>query len=131
MDRRHNEIGTRSIKPHPGLQADQGGRMTQPGCVLDAAQRDSIDASMREVAVHRGWTILALNVRTNHVHVVVSGDAAPERMMTDFKRWSTRRLRETGLAEADGNVWARHGSTRYLWEPKYVELACEYVLNRQ
>ncbi len=73
---------------------------------------------------------MAANVRTNHVHVVVAGAETPERMMTAFKAWSTRRMREAGLV-AEGSPWSRHGSTRYLWDETELADAVAYVMDGQ
>ena len=32
---------------------------------------------------------------------------------------------------ANKKTWERHGSTRYLWKPRHVSLAIEYVLYGQ
>lgn len=93
--------------------------------------RQLVEATLEEVALHRGWLLLAANARTNHVHSVVEADATPERVMGDFKSWCTRRLTEAGETLPGASVWSRHGSTRYLWCPAAVELACDYVLRRQ
>jgi REP element-mobilizing transposase RayT len=79
----------------------------------------------------RGWTLHAINVRTNHVHVVVAGRDAPERMMTAVKARATRSLREARLVADAVKPWARHGSTRWLWTPDAVEAACRYVVEGQ
>ena len=39
---------------------------------LDAARRPVVERAIRDVCHHRGWVLHALNVRTNHVHLVVS-----------------------------------------------------------
>ncbi len=75
--------------------------------------------------------IHALNVRTNHVHIVVTGQVEPGRILGDLKRWSTRGLREQRLAGANRLVWAEDGSKRWLWDSKAVAAACEYTLNGQ
>jgi hypothetical protein len=49
-------------------------------------------------------------------------------MVNELKAYSTRRLREAGLAGEDQKIWARGASTRYLWNPRHVEAAVEYVL---
>ena len=78
------------------------------------------------------WQILALSVRTNHVHVVVAGAAVPpERMMGQLKAWATRRLREAGCVSTNVRVWTHHGSTRYLWKERSVEAAIDYVTDQQ
>jgi REP element-mobilizing transposase RayT len=92
-----------------------------------------VGATLREVAAHRKWSIVALHVLCNHVHVVVStpDDVAPEKVMNDFKSWATRRLREQNLMPPNASVWSHHGSTRYLNSIEAVEAACDYVLNQQ
>ncbi len=116
---------------HPGLEADQRARMRGEPVVLGSEERACVAESIRETCAALGWRLHALNVRTNHVHGVVSGAAGPERMMTTIKAWATRGLRASGLI-ADGlPVWSRHGSTAYLWNEEELERACEYVLNGQ
>jgi hypothetical protein len=72
-----------------------------------------------------------LHVRTQHVHTVVRSLVKPERVLNDFKAWSTRALREAHLHAADARVWAGHGSTVYLWSARQIEQAADYVFNRQ
>ena len=71
--------------------------------------------------------MLALNVRTNHVHVVVSGQCTPELIMNTLKSWATRRLRQDKLVPNEHRTWSRHGSTRYLWDSRALAAACTYV----
>ena len=98
---------------------------------LTNKQRVTVDQTIRDVCTYRGWTLHALNVRTNHVHLVRSAVAAPEQAMTTLKAWATRRLREASLVDVDAKLWSRHGSTRYLWTPADVETACRYVTAEQ
>jgi REP element-mobilizing transposase RayT len=84
-----------------------------------------------EVCRVKGWELHALNVRTNHLHLVVHANAAPELVMNTCKAWATRRLREQRLIAGDGRVWARHGSTPPLKGATAVANAIEYVLNKQ
>jgi REP element-mobilizing transposase RayT len=79
----------------------------------------------------RGYHLYALNVRTNHVHSVVSNKAKVERMMDSFKAYSTRALRAAGLIGMDYKPWSRHGSTRYLWTEEHIDAASDYVVNGQ
>jgi hypothetical protein len=73
----------------------------------------------------------AVNVRTNHVHLVVSANLTPEQVLTSLKAWCTRRLREAGLVAEGFKPWSRHGSTRYLWRTDQIEAAVSYVLEGQ
>ena len=99
---------------------------------LDPLERRIVGQAVLGVCEARGWTLAALNVRTNHVHLVVGGEGvAPERIMNDVKAYSTRALRRGGRRPSDERVWSRHGSTRYLWSEEDVAHACWYVAERQ
>ncbi|MFT3771170.1 MAG: hypothetical protein QM820_37625 [Minicystis sp.] len=95
--------------------------------ILDSRQRLVVHRTIEQVSVARGWSAGAINVRTNHVHVVLSGSAAPEHMLNALKSWCTRRLREAGLVHRERRTWSRHGSTLYLWSQTAVVDACAYV----
>ena len=116
-DRRHicNE---RSLKSQP--------------LILDTDQRKSVESAIREVCNHRQWRLHAINVRTNHVHVVVSiGQTKPERALNAFKAYSTRRMREGGNWKESHSPWADKGSNRYLWSEHGLAVAIDYVINGQ
>ena len=119
--------GAPLLPPHEGIRRAAERLMSSSPVILDAPRRLVVHRVVEEVCEVRRWVVLAVNVRTNHVHVVLSGPCAPEPMMTAFKSWSTRRLQEGGLAPRGQRVWSRHGSTRYLWSPCAVEAACAYV----
>jgi REP element-mobilizing transposase RayT len=105
--------------------------MGDDAMVLDPGSRAVVNATVAEVCAHRGWFLFAVNARTNHVHVALWSSCAPEEAMATLKAWCTRRLREEGHAEAGARVWARHGSTRYLWTEGDVERAVRYVVEGQ
>jgi len=103
----------------------------EPGS-LDARQRQSVEGAIREVCDHRQWFLHALNVRTNHVHVVVSiGPVEPERALNAFKAYSTGRMRRDGNWQKEYSPWADRGSKRYLWNERSLALAIDYVINGQ
>ena len=74
---------------------------------------------------------LAAHVRSNHVHAVVDAEVSPERVMSDFKGYASRRLNQMSLDDPNRKRWARHGSTRWLWKPKHVAAAMQYVVAGQ
>jgi REP element-mobilizing transposase RayT len=87
--------------------------------------------AIQKVCVHRGWSLLAAHVRTNHVHTVVDAEVPPERIMNDFKAYASRSLNQMKIDEPGRKRWARHGSTRWLWKPLQVTAAIEYVVREQ
>jgi REP element-mobilizing transposase RayT len=98
---------------------------------LNAYQRPVVENAIRDVCKHRGYRLIAINVRTNHVHTVVSAQIKPEPILQAFQAYATRKLREAGLLSRSVRPWSRHGSTPYLWKEKHVERAIDYVLNGQ
>ena len=106
-------------------------RMDQAPYCLDQVRRDTVLTAIQEVCTHRGWCLLAAHVRTTHVHTVVEAEVGPERVMGDFKSYSSRRLNRTGLDSPDRRRWTRHGSTRWLWEPQHISAAIQYVVAEQ
>ncbi len=103
------------------------------GVVLGNSQRAVVTKIIADHCEIRGWSLLACNVRTNHVHVVVGncGTTAPETVMSQLKAWATRRLREAGFIAADARVWTEHGSTRWINDEESLARAVEYVMNGQ
>ncbi len=99
---------------------------------LDSLQRKAVDSAIGEVCDFRHWLLRAINVRTNHVHVVVSnGDPNPDRALNDFKSHGTRKMKANGVWRFTHSPWVDKGSTRYLWNERSIELAVDYVINGQ
>ena len=105
--------------------------MAHEPIVFDDHARSVVDQAVHDVCLHREWQLLGLNVRTNHVHVLVSGSGKPEAMLQGFKSWSTKRLREDGLFPPGVRIWTRHGSTRYVWSEADAEDVWLYVVHGQ
>lgn len=131
VDRRHRQHESPTLGADPNWVAESRHRMNQGPAKLNERQRGITNRVIRDVCNFRGWTLHELNVRTNHVHVVVNADALPEKVMHDFKAYATRRMREANAVAAGKRVWSRHGSTRYLWDEHSVARACEYVREGQ
>jgi len=133
VDREHNQYGEPLREPSVPLEQAMRRAMKNDPCILNEAQRQCVEQAIRGVAGYRGWVVHALNVRSNHVHVVVTVDdvVQPEKVMNDFKVWATRRLREQQLVPNDAKIWERHGSTRHLRREQEFYNACHYVLHCQ
>ena len=115
---RRREVSTQSLKSTPFA----------PGTV----QRKCVESAIRDVCAYRHWFLHTLNVRTNHVHVVVStGGTKPERALNAFKAYATRRLRSDGHWNKSHSPWADRGSKRRLWSERSVAIAVDYVINGQ
>jgi REP element-mobilizing transposase RayT len=131
VDRAHNEYGAPVPAADVEREAAHRAKMRQPEYRLDEARRGIVLKTIVEVAAHRKWRLWAVHVRSNHVHIVVTAPAKPEKVMADFKSWASRRLREAFHEDADRDRWTQHGSTRYLWNEAAVAEKVEYVVNEQ
>lgn len=131
VDDLNNTLGKAKLPADVFREEGEGQRQKRPPVELDAEQRFVVDATVREVCGYRAWQLHALNVRTTHVHVVVTAIHAPERVMNDFKAYCTRRMREAGVLGLDVEPWSYHGSTRYLDSPNSFALAIKYVFEEQ
>jgi hypothetical protein len=117
VDRRHNLPGSRllgsdSLRALSGRQS-----MQQPPYWLDRESRTAVLSALRGHCVHRGWSLLAAHVRTNHVHAIVEAGilirkARPEKVMNEFKSYASRELNRLDRDGPHRKRWARHGSTR-------------------
>jgi REP element-mobilizing transposase RayT len=131
MDPDHNAPGSPPIPPDPELEAIKASHRKTAPVTFDARRRKAIEAGIRATCAHRGWQVLALNVRTNHVHVVVDAAQPPERVMNILKSWATREMVTAGAIPRGIKAWSRHGSTIYLWTEEQVGRACDYVEHGQ
>jgi REP element-mobilizing transposase RayT len=131
-DRFHNRYRSPYI-PANDRWADYNRRqLKREPVTLDADQRQSVERAVREVCEHRGWTLHALNVRTNHTHAVISiGPGKPERALNAFKAYATRKMRQAGNWKERHSPWADKGSQRHLWNERSLARAIDYVINGQ
>jgi REP element-mobilizing transposase RayT len=131
VDRKHNVPGHRLLDEDPKRALAERKQMDQPPYGLDPIRRDAVLAAIVERCSQRGWNLLAAHVRTNHLHIVVEGDARPERIMNDLKSYASRSLNALGIDEPGRQRWAKHGSTRWLWKPNNISAAIQYVVDQQ
>jgi len=105
--------------------------MDQPPYLMDERCRQAVLAAIVDRCAQQRWELLAAHVRTNHVHLVVEGETRPERIMNDLKSYASLCLNQMESDEPERKRWARHGSTRWLWEPENVTAAIQYVIDEQ
>ena len=79
----------------------------------------------------RGWTLLAAHVRSSHFHVLLSARHDSGVVVRNLKKYASRDLRTAGLDGARKRRWTDGGSCRFLWGPRSVQAAADYVLNCQ
>jgi len=132
VDRHGQNVYGRQRRPgNPKLHQLMHANMRLESVLFDGKQREVITEAIKEVCRYRGYALLAISARTNHVHAVVSAQSKPEPIADAFKSYSTRKLRDRGLMAAKVRPWARGRSRRYLWKPEHVARAIHYVLYEQ
>jgi len=131
VDRDHNEIGSEFIEPQEELETERRELMTQDPYLLDEERRNVVRDAIVEICREKNWTLLALHVRSNHMHAVIASDRDASRLMADLKSKSSRALTQAGYENKDRIRWSRHGSTRYLHTHEEVDDKIDYTLFRQ
>jgi REP element-mobilizing transposase RayT len=95
------------------------------------AQRAIAEATIREHCTYRGWVLHAVNVRTNHIHVVATAtNVSPDTVMSQFKAWCSRRLNEHAKRPRK-RWWTKGGSTKWINDTDYLHNAIQYVVEMQ
>ena len=56
----------------------------------------SVQSAIKETCEIRKWELWVSNIRTNHVHTVVSALCKPEPILNALKANATRKMRESG-----------------------------------
>ena len=129
VDRKnYNRYGTPSMPPNTRILIDERNELQTRPVVLNTPQRAAVKSSITRTCGVKNYVLHAINVRTNHVHVVISCSGKPEAIMNSLKSHATRDLRRSSLLHDNVKPWARHGSTRYLWTEDELRKAVEYVL---
>jgi REP element-mobilizing transposase RayT len=131
IDRFHNRYQWPYIPQNEDWRKYSQQRLKIEPFVLNARQRKAIEAAICETCNIRKWWLQAINVRTNHIHTVVSANRKAGLVLNAFKANATRQLREGDLWPHRFSPWADKGSKRNLWNERSVARAIDYVLNGQ
>ena len=135
VDRSRNQYGAPYIPPNDRWRTYNQQALKHPAVNLTDPQRKSVEAAIRETCKFHDWSLLAINVRTNHVHSLLScGATQPARVLNALKANATRQLRQDGNWSSSHTVgsyspWSGGGSKRYVWTELGIERAREYVAN--
>jgi REP element-mobilizing transposase RayT len=131
VDDEHNVYGTPFVRTDLQRECRSRKTMTEPGYTMGPLEREIVRGAIIDLAAERRWLLLAVHVRSNHVHVVVSAEREPERIMSDLKARASRDLSFAGFDSEVRRRWTRHGSTRHLFEEDQVEAAIRYAIDEQ
>ena len=127
FDRNHQIYGTPGLPPSALRREHDRDLMTQPPVDLTSQRRKVVESAIRETCNLRKWQLWTVNVRTNHVHAVVSGNKKPEAIVGALKANATRAMRVAGVWTSKLSPWSFGGSRKYLWDAKELTDAIAYV----
>lgn len=131
IDRFHNQFRSPYIPSNKRWQAYNQSQLKVKPFTLGPRERRSTKQAIQETCRIRKWSLLALNVRTNHVHSVITANRKADLVLNAFKANATRELRQDGLWIHPFSPWADKGSKRKLWNERSVTNAVDYVLYGQ
>ena len=129
---KHNVPGSPCDAKQRGLALAAREQMKGEAVWLSAVLAEPLAAQLRETAVYRGWSLLALAIMANHVHLVVGvpDDPEPETLLRDFKSYGSRCLNKLAGKPRSGTWWTASGSRRKLPDERAVQAAIRYVQNQ-
>ena len=127
VDRFHNQFGTPRIAHNENWRKYNRSLLTGVPVKLRSKARGLVVEAIREICKARKWGLWVTNVRTNHVHTVVSAPCKPEPILAALKASATKKLREGGCWPSHRTPWVKRGSKRYLWTERDVINAVVYV----
>jgi len=131
VDRFHNTYGTPRLNKDDARRRYNRELLKQRPVKLSSRRRKVIVAAIKKACAILKWDLWALNVRSNHVHAVVTAPCKPARILNALKANSTRAMRTAGYWKSDISPWVRGGSKRYLWNEQAHGNAIAYVLYDQ
>ncbi len=129
VDREHSLHGTRKMVDSEARLTRAFRQMAELPLILNSHQRSlTLNSVMRNAAAKK-WLLCAAHVRPTHVHLVLCCPCKPELALVNTKSHATHVLQATDVERR--RWWARHGSTRYLWNRDQMCAAIDYTLNSQ
>lgn len=131
VDRFHDQHGGEFVAPDLSYLSMRRDELVEDPLMITPKMRGILVDALEQHCTFREWHLFSQNVRTNHIHAVISAGVEPGRMLTDLKAYLTRALRLDGVIGVRKRVWAEGGSKRYLFTDVDVGRACEYVFLRQ
>jgi REP element-mobilizing transposase RayT len=131
IDQHHRRYNTPRLPPSARRKQFEKTLLKQPPVQLSQGQIAVIDNSIRNTCEIRKWRLWALNVRTNHLHCVVTADCNPKTVLIALKANATRSMKADGCWASELSPWAQGGSKKYLWTEEELANAIVYVVEDQ
>ena len=117
--------------PQPLLEEWTKKQMRGDAVLLRPADRSAVELACGEHATFRGWEVLAVNARTNHVHVVIAAEENPQKVRDQLKANCTRKVRQQAEPLIVEKTWTKGGDCEVLYSDQDLQAAVTYVLEAQ
>lgn len=117
--------------PRPQLEEWCRKQMRGEVVLLAPHDRKAVENACCDHCQHRGWTLIAVAARTNHVHVIVISDSAPDSTRDQLKANCTSALRRQAQPLAVSRTWTRLGDVEILDTDEDIEACVIYVTESQ
>jgi len=129
----HDVPGTPYDQDLPGLHRASAALLKGKPVLIGVEHAQLLLAQFRETATYRGWTLLAVAILPNHIHLVVQtpDEANVTKVLGDFKAYGSRRLTAHFGKPLSGTWWTYDGSKRLLSDDRALAAAIHYVLYKQ
>jgi REP element-mobilizing transposase RayT len=129
----HDQFGMEYEPSRPGLYRASQAKLKCPPIYLDLAQSELLLGQFRETATIRKWPLQAAAIMCNHFHLIVTvaDDPDPQKILSDFKAYGSRKLNERFGKPASETWWTTNGSKRKLSDEKQIADTINYVLYKQ
>ena len=125
------------IPPNWARREAEAAMLVDDPVYLTPEQRAIVDQLLVEACARLGWVLQARNVRSNHVHVVVSAAADGKQVRSRLKALASMRLSEhAGLDPAAGTDgarkwWTEKGNIEEVWDDRHLDASVVYVIELQ
>ncbi len=126
------KTGCGAMDPQPLLVDWCREQMLYPPIELSVLQRSKIEFVCREHAQIRSWKLLAINARSNHIHVVVfAPNHKPQIVRDQLKANATRVLRQPPETISQEKIWTRGGDCEWIRTEEDLQQIVAYVIDGQ
>ena len=125
-------------EPNPELEQHARDMMAESEVRLTPEQRAAVEQTIRKHCQIRNWILHAVNVRSNHVHLVVTCPCDGAKARDELKLWGSRCLsdlagltRPVSAKAGRRHWWTEKGECKAIDTPEYFENAVHYVADLQ
>jgi len=121
------------IEPNEALYNYMSNRLNEPCVQFSSAKRALVHDSFMETSRRFGWEIDALNVREDHVHIVIftPGGKRPDEIVRKLKTGATYALYNAGRRQIGSRVWTKMFSSTLGWDIGFWRGVISYTLEEQ